>query len=421
MAHLLMVESWVGGTGRIFPASITSKGHRYTFVTRNRHHYHDRSSGLIHPVLEHADNVLTTETNDTAALIDVLSRQHDILKFDGVLTICDYYVETVVRVSEALNLPRVFSSNVSVERQKHLVRQAIERAGLPNPAFRVTTSWEEARRAAEVIGYPLILKPSDLASSAFVKLVSNEEELRAGFEALEAFTANFRGQKREQLFLLEEYMDGEEISVEACTLDGVTTVIGITDKSIVGSPYFIEDGHMFPAKLDGMASREAADYVVRALDAVGHDHGVSHTEVKLTSGGPRIVEINPRPGGNYIVELVQHVTGIDILEVQIDLALGRRPDLSPRETGVHSAAIKFLVPPHAGYLAALQGVESLDHDPNVVRHSIDQIEGKTVAAPIDNACYLGHVVTVDRAGPNARARAEEALGRIKMTFGQSVN
>jgi len=347
MAHLLMIESWVGGTGRIFPPAVTKQGHRYTFVTRNRSHYLDATSGLIHPVLEHAENVLTTETNDVPALIGFLRRQHDIFAFDGVVTICDYYIETVARVAEELGLPKVFSSNVAAERHKHLVREAIERAGLPNPKFCTVTSWEDACRAAGEIGYPLVIKPSDLASSAFVTLVSNESELRAGFEALERFPRNFRHQERQPLWLLEEYMTGEEVSVEACTYSGETTVLGITDKSVTGFPYFIEDGHMFPAKLDPQLVEEVSQFVVRVLQAVGHDHGISHTEVKLTPAGPRIVEINPRPGGNYIAELIERVTGINLLAVQLDLALGRRPELSRRDTGVKSAAIKFLVPPKA--------------------------------------------------------------------------
>lgn len=417
MAHLLMIESWIGGTGRIFPPAIAKQGHRYTFVTRNRRHYLDAASGFIHPVLEHADNVLTTETNGVPALIDFLRRQHAILQFDGVVTICDYYIETVARVSEALGLPKVFSSNVAAERHKHVVREAIERAGLPNPKFRVARSWDEARSAADAIGYPLILKPSDLSSSAFVTLVSDEAELRSGFEALEQFPRNFRDQEREPLWLLEEYMTGEEVSVEACTYDGATTILGVTDKSVTGFPHFIEDGHMFPAKLDPRLTQEVGSYVIKVLDAVGHDYGISHTEVKLTPTGPRIVEINPRPGGNYIAELIERVTGIDFLAVQVDLALGRHPDLARHDTGVSSAAIRFLVPPKGGYVASLKGLDTLDDDPNVIRHSIAPIEGATVAPPIDNACYLGHVVAIDRDGPDARAFAEQALARLDLQFG----
>ncbi|MFK3648135.1 ATP-grasp domain-containing protein [Lysobacter enzymogenes] len=416
MAHLLMIESWVGGTGRIFPPAIARLGHRYTFVTRNRGHYQDPRSREIHPVIEHADNVLSFDTNDVPALVEFLRAQHEVLEFDGVVTICDYYIGTVAEVAQALNLPQAFSDNVVMERRKDLVREAIERAFLPNPKFAVTGEWEQVKREAERIGYPLIVKPTDLASSAFVKLVRDEDQLRESFDALAAFPRNFREQERVPLLLLEEFMDGEEVSVEACTYRGSTTVIGITDKSLTGFPYFIEDGHMFPARLDPALAQSVEALVRGALAAVGHDHGLSHTEVKLTSSGPRIVEINPRPGGNYIAELIQRVTGIDLLDAQIELALGREPDLRRRDTGVASAAIKFLVPPRGGRVLALDGAAALDTDPNVARWSLAEVADSEVSAPIDNACYLGHVVASDAYGLDARAHAERAVAGLRLRY-----
>ncbi|UHQ23699.1 ATP-grasp domain-containing protein [Lysobacter sp. 5GHs7-4] len=420
MAHLLMIESWVGGAGRIFPPAIGRLGHRYTFVTRNRDHYRDPRTREIHPVIEYADHVLSCDTNDVPALIEFLRAQHAILKFDGVVTICDYYIDTVAQVAQALDLPQAFSANVVMERRKDRVREAIARAGLPNPKYAVAADWEQARAEARRIGYPLILKPTDLASSAFVRLVHDEVELCHAFDALEQFPRNFREQPRVPLVLLEEYLQGEEISVEACTFEGETTVIGITDKSLTGFPYFIEDGHMFPARLDA-AQAEAAIALVRgALAAVGHDHGISHTEVRLTADGPRVIEINPRPGGNYIVELIQRVTGIDLLDAQIELALGRRPNLAPRDTGVRSAAIKFLVPPRGGRVESVAGADSLDADPHLARWSLAAIAGSEVAAPIDNACYLGHVIAVDRQGQDARRYAERALERVRLDYAGPV-
>jgi biotin carboxylase len=419
MSHLLMIESWVGPTGRHLPPTIARLGHRYTFVTRNRRHYLDARTKEIHPLFEYADHVLTTETNDVPALIAFLQRQHDILHFDGIITVCDYYIDTVAEVAHALKLPHAFSANVATARRKHLVRWALERAGLPNPAFEITTSWDATREAGDRIGYPLIVKPSALASSAFVRLARNEVELHEAFQALDGFQQNFRAQAREPIWLLEEYMIGEEVSVEACTYRNETTIIGITDKSVTGSPYFIEDGHMFPARLDPPLADAVCTFVWRALQAVGHDHGVTHTEVKITSDGPRLVEINPRPPGNYIVELVQRVTGIDLLAVHTHLALDLPLDLTRQETGVASAAIAFLVPPHGGLVTTLRGAEQLDDDPNVVRSTFSPIAGTEIAAPIDNACYLGHVVTADRDGQDARRFAERALSRIELTIAEA--
>lgn len=420
MAHLLMIESWVEGSGRMLPPLINALGHRYTLVTRDRAHYQNPHAPEPHPLIEHADNVLCFDTNDVPALIQFLRAQHAQLRFDGTLTICDYYIGTVAEVAQALGLPQACSSNVAMERRKDQVRQALAQAGLANPRFAVVEDWAQARSEARRIGYPLVVKPTDLASSALVRLVRDEDQLQEACAALAAFPRNFRDQAREPLWLLEEFMQGEELSVEACTYRGHTTVIGITDKSLTGFPYFIEDGHMFPAQLDRAVARQVEALVRAALEAVGHDHGLSHTEVKLTADGPRIVEINPRPGGNYIAELIQRVTGIDLLQAQIALALGQAPDLQPRDTGIASAAIKFLVPPRAGRVLSLEGIDALVRDPRIERWKLASLDGAEVPAPVDNACYLGHVVASDPAGLQARAHAERAVAGLVLRYAEQA-
>lgn len=206
------------------------------------------------------------------------------------------------------------------------------------------------------------------------------------------------------------------VSVESVSYKGETTIIGVTDKSVTGSPYFIEDGHMFPAKLAPAKEDDLKQYVRGVLNAVGYDNGISHTEVKLTPNGPRVVEVNPRTAGNYIVELIERVTEVNLLRAYVDLALGKKPNLDVRDTGYKSAAIKFLVPQQGGTIIRVQGVESLKSDPHIARYHIEDCVGKTIDAPIDNACYLGHIVTQDAVGQNARAYAEDALKRVTVEF-----
>lgn len=412
MAHLLMIESWVGASGNLLPPLLKSLGHTYTFVTRKPEHYQSALSTEQHPVIRYADSVLVAETNDIPCLIEFLKP----FRYDGVITVCDYYIETVREVAKAFHLPCPFPAEVKTVRHKHLMRQALDRAGRANPNYRLAHCWEEAAEAAQIIGYPLVMKPVDLPSSAFVSLIRNEKELRDAYRALEAFPLNFRDQERDCTILLEEFMSGEEVSVESVSCHGETTILGITDKSVTGTPYFIENGHMFPAQLGDETRAAVTQFVRKALQAVGYDHGIAHTEVMITADGPRIVEINPRAAGNYIVELIRRVTDIDLLEAFVDLSLGRKPAIESKDRGVASAAVMFLVPPNGGKIAKMEGIESLESDTHIARYKLENCAGKTVAAPVDNACYLGHVIAEDPEGLNARTYAEEALKRIILDF-----
>lgn len=414
MAHLLMIESWVGASGNLLPPLIKSMGHTYTFVTRKLEHYQNALSTEQHPVIRYADSVLVTETNDVPSLINFLSSY----SFDGVITVCDYYIETVREVAHAFHLPCPFPSSVKNVRQKHLMRRLLDQAELEeaNPNYRLAQDWNEVEQASAEIGFPLVIKPVDLASSAYVRLIRNSSELQEAYCALAAFPLNFREQERDRTYLLEEYMTGEEFSVESISYQGETTIIGVTDKSVTGTPYFIENGHMFPAQLADDVSTSIIHLVREALEAVGYDHGIAHTEVKLTKSGPRIVEINPRTAGNYIVELIQRVTGVDMLEAFVDLAIGKQHELSLSSTAKSSAAVMFLVPPQGGKIRELDDAESLLQNRHIVRYKLENCVGKEINEPIDNACYLGHLIAQDPDGLRARAYAEEALKKIKLRF-----
>ncbi|WP_199827738.1 ATP-grasp domain-containing protein [Streptomyces specialis] len=411
MGHLLMIESWVGSMSRLLPRAIGEAGHRFTFLTRDLHHYlRGASSAAPHPLLA-AANVLTADTNDTDALLDHAARTHEVLGFDGVISSCDYYLPAVARVARHLGLPGPAPEAVEAACHKDATRRVLAGAGVPGPDHAVCRDWPETAAAAARIGYPLVIKPVDLCAGMYVREVDGERALAEAYKALGDFPVNARGQRRSPVVLLEELLVGPEFSVETVSYDGTCHVVGVTDKSVGGAPAFIETGHMFPAALDPAATRAVADTAVAALTALGLDQVVAHTEIKLTADGPRVIEVNPRPAGNRITELVRHVTGIDLPGAAVDVALGLTPDVAPRETGVRSAAIGFLLPEQAGELAGFDGVEDASSAAGLRELELAG-PGRAVRPAASNNDYLGHaMVTADETGA-ARGRGEAVLAGL---------
>ncbi|WP_346010522.1 ATP-grasp domain-containing protein [Streptomyces sp. SID5910] len=412
MAHLLVVESWVGSMSRLLPRALREAGHEFTFLTRDLHHYlRSAPEGTAHPLLG-ARNVLTADTNDTGTLLPHVERLHELLAFDGVLTSCDYYLPAVARIAARLGLPGPGAEAVESACRKDVTRRVLADAGLPGPRFAVHEEWTDLARAASAIGYPLVVKPVDLCAGMLVRRVDDETQLAAAVLALADFPVNARGQRRSPAVLLEELLDGPEVSVETVSHDGAVHVVGITDKSVGGAPAFVETGHMFPAALTPADAEAAERTALHALKALGLTDGVvAHTEIKLTTAGPRVVEVNPRPAGNRITELVRHVTGIDLAAAFVDVSLGRAPDLRRTDTGLRSAAIGFLVPDTTGTLHALDagGPPTV---PGVLEVQLPA-PGRTVTAAGSNNEYLGHVMTGDPDGPGARDRAEALLTELR--------
>ncbi|WP_181359226.1 ATP-grasp domain-containing protein [Streptomyces sporangiiformans] len=412
MAHLLMVESWVGSMSRLLPRAIREGGHEFTFLTRDLHHYlRSAPEGAAHPLLG-ARNVITADTNATDALLPEIERLHEVLRFDGVITSCDYYLPTVARIAGHLGLPGSTPQAVEDACRKDATRRVLADAGVPGPRFAVHEEWADIARVAREIGYPLVVKPVDLCAGMYVRRVDDEEQLAAAVRALADLPVNARGQRREPVVLLEELLDGPEVSVETVSHAGAVHVVGVTDKSIGGAPAFIETGHMFPAALSGADAEAAEQTALAALKALGLTGGVvAHTEIKLTSAGPRVVEVNPRPAGNRITELVRHVTGIDLAAAFVEVSLGRRPDLRRSDTGLRSAAIGFLVPETSGTLESLDGGE-LQDAPGVLEVQL-AAPGRQVKAAGSNNEYLGHVMAGDAESLGARDHVEVLLGELR--------
>lgn len=420
-----MIESWMQASGLALPAVIRGLGHRYVLVTRDPALYADGADGGPHPVVRDADEIVVVDTNDLDAVRRVAAEVTRRSRIDGVLTTCDYYLETVATVAHDLALAGASPEVMRRATRKDEVRLALDLAGLPNPGFAAVRSWQSARAAAVELGYPLVAKPVDLNAGTSVRRVDDEAGLKDAYWAITGAGRNTRGQPLSSSVLLEELLLGPEYSVEAVTHDGLTQVLAVTEKTVTGGPVFVEIGHQVPARLDPGFEREVRRSVELALAAIGLRHGLSHTEVKLTAGGPRIVEINPRQGGGYIFDLVDLVTGVNPLAVLVELALGRRPvapapALESARERVGSAAVAFVVTPEGGVLTQINGLDGLAEREGVLHWSVDPPLDVSVAA--DNNARFGHVIAVDREGQQARARAEAAVAslRLEMADGRSL-
>lgn len=91
--------------------------------------------------------------------------------------------------------------------------------------------------------------------------------------------------------------------------------------------------------------------VTEAHAALGIRTGLTHTELRLTPTGPRVVEVNGRLGGDFIPLLGALATGVDLVAAACDIALGRTPDLTP--TRDRCAEVTFVYPPHDGQVRSL--------------------------------------------------------------------
>lgn len=409
--------------GTLLPRAVAELGAEFTFLTRRPEHYPQSApDGLPHP-LRLGRGVVTAETNDPATALAAARTLHADTPIDGVLTSCDYYLPLAARIAAELGLPGPTPAAVVAACNKALTRAALDRCDVPGPRH-VTVPADDQQRlrtGAEMVGFPLVLKPTDLCAGMFVRRVEDWAALDTAARDLLRFEVNARGQRREPVVLLEEFLEGPEFSVESWIRDGEVHTVGVTDKSLGGASGFVETGHMFPADVGDQDHARLVAAAEAAIRAVGLDHGVVHTELRLTAAGPRIIEINPRPAGNQITELIRHVTGIDLPRIAVELALGREPALPTVPNGQRggsralSAAVSMLVPARAGILTGIEGTEAVAADPAVIAATF-KAPGHRTTVGVDNNSYLGSVIALSHEQSGARRLAEGLLSAVSARY-----
>ena len=259
----------------------------------------------------------------------------------GVFCYDEGLVWPAAHAATALGLPGNGPEAIRRCRDKRGTRDALERAGVPQPASACVATFDEAAAAAADIGYPVVLKPRGLAGSKGVQRADDPDELQDAYRA--ASSASYPGVPTyEAGVLVEEYVEGPEISVDAVFYEGRCTPMVIARKQVAFDPFFEEVGHVVDAADPLFDDRELLDLLERSHDALGFRYGVTHTEFKLTPRGMRLLEVNARLGGDLIPHLGELAAGVDPALAAADAIAGRRPAPRPRLAKV--AAIRFLYP-----------------------------------------------------------------------------
>ncbi len=332
----------------------------------------------------------------------------------GVFTYDEPFVEIAAEVAKTLNLPYNTPETARLCRDKHLMRQAWDRAQVPSAHSYMVRSVQEAERAIEQIGYPVVLKPRGMAASAGVIRVDRAEDLPATYAVANmdlhpAFFAAARG------VLVEEYLDGPEISVESAVIDGNVTIVAMTRKQLGFAPYFEETGHIVAPNQPLPQESAIRDVVIAAHQALGVRMGITHAELRLTQQGPRMIELGARSAGDLIPYLVQLATGIDLNGVGARIAANESPRLEP--TRHTAAAIRFLYPSYDAKILRLAVEQTAFEQPWIDQIVFEARPGDVLRLPPRGfLSRLGFVVVTGNSAEECQARIEQALSLIDITL-----
>ncbi|ODP30115.1 Argininosuccinate lyase [Paenibacillus nuruki] len=404
MSKLIFIEANTTGTGMIALTRAVDWGLEPVLYTNNP----DRYRGLEDIECE----VYVCDTNDINELQQHISTKIGVTNICGVTTTSEFYLEQVAKLITFYQLPGNGIETIRYVRNKAQTRNVLKNAHILQPHFDVLHSEAELNEAIQRIGFPCVIKPTEDSGSNEVKLCTNIKTAQEQVRIILDHSFNKRGQAVPKEVLIEKYIEAPEYSVETISWQGRTTVIGVTQKSLEGLPFFVEAGHLFPAKLTDYQYQKITATVLHALQVVHFKNGAAHTEVKWTKEGCLIIEINGRLAGGMIPELIRLTTGIDMLEQHIYCAIDGPclPNLHYKGT----AGIRFLMSNVEGEFKELTGIDQLKYIHHIKESKVYIQLGETVVPPQNAYQRLGYIVAYSPTFDETVKALDQAIKKIEI-------
>lgn len=356
----------------------------------------------------YADKKIVVSTTDTEKVLEEARKN----KIDGIITIAsDRPMTTVAKVAKELDLIGIDEKTAINATNKSKMRDALKAYGVPIPMYFSVENYEQYIKAIESLRnkkYKCIVKPADNSGSRGIRLVENYD-----IDQLKKIYDYCKKNSNSGKLVVEEYMQGPEVSVETISKDGTCNVIQITDKLTTGAPYFVEMGHNQPSQLPIDIIEKIKKVSIDANKAVGIENGPSHTEIKVTKDGPKIVELGARLGGdNITTHLVPYSTGINMVEASIKIALGEEIDITKKIDMASAARYKKC---DIGKISEISGIDEAREVSGIkdikIVHKVGDYSN-VIKSSNDRVCYA---ISQENSVEKAIESCEKALGKIKVS------
>ena len=308
------------------------------------------------------------------------------------------------RIAARLGLPGNPLDAAMVTRDKSRLRRALEGTGLPQPRW---SAWPPECPAPD-LGYPCVVKPTSGAASLGVIRADNREELLLAGARVRRLLGD------RATLLVESYLPGPEIAVEALMQDGELLPLAIFDKpDPLDGPYFAESIYQLPSGLPSADQEAIAEVLAAAASAIHLRQGPVHAEFRLGSGTPTLIDLASRSIGGRCSAVLRFRSGASLEELILRQAL--RMPLPDLQLEADPAGVLMLTAERSGRLVSIEGREAVLRIPGIEAVDLTATPGSVVAPAPDGDHYLGFVFARAGSPDGVRAALEAARDRLVIT------
>jgi biotin carboxylase len=378
--------------------------------------------GLYVLVLQHPERI-TEAPCDEADLVRIVNytdldavelaarELHKSAGFSAAVSLTEPGLEGAGRVNDLFELGGTGLEVARRMRDKWAMRRQLAGSAVATVGAAPLTKRADLGRFGARYGYPFIVKPVDGTGSYGVTRVDGPQ---AADQAWAAATAQ-RGRRMDRTsmpfaiggFMMEEYADGPQFSVESFSFAGRHVVVSISETCLAAGN-FAALSHAAPARLEKSAEASIRWTVCRFLDVMGLRDGPAFTEIRLGQRGPVVIEAHNRVSGGGSIQLVRGSYGIDLIAYAFGWPFRLVPELPDVPQASRGASAVFLVG-SPGRVESVTGVERALAAPDVLAVELWVKPGDTVRSVQDCWDRLGFVVVSGADTGSAIRRGVEVL------------
>ncbi len=386
----------IGGGLLQVPVIVAAKKMDYQVIVTD---YNSEALGM-----KDADIPIVMSTRDIEGSVRVAKRQNEVTPISAVLTVGTDASMTVAAVANTLGLPGIKFEDAEAATNKLKMRMRFKEHGVPSPNFLPVWSLSDGKKACKVLGFPLVLKPSDNMGARGVIRIDNRNQLSDAFHYSK--NASPSGE-----LIIEEYMEGSELSIDAVIYNGEIVICGVADRIIEYPPYFVETGHSMPSAMPDNVIADAANLMKRGIMALGITIGAAKGDIKITENGPKVGEIAARLSGGFMSAYTYPLsTGVDLMRTVIEIAQGKEPgNLEP----VHNRiAIERAIIPKPGIIKRINGLEDAFKIPGIEEIFLNIKPGDRFSVPRSNVEKAGNIIATGETLEEAEAAVKKCLDTL---------
>lgn len=358
------------------------------------------------------DRALVLDLDRPEAAAEAVVELAGRLPLDAVVGVDDQGVLVAALAAARLGLPHNPPAAVAATRDKAAMRRALAAAGVPQPDFRVIAPDADAGRLAGEVGLPCVVKPVSLAASRGVIRADTPETARTAAQRARAILVE-AGRPPDEPLLVERYVPGEEVAVEALLRGERPEILAIFDKpDPLEGPYFEETLYVTPSRLPAEVQAALAGATARAAAALGLREGPVHAELRIGPGRkPFVLELAARSIGGLCSRSLRFGTGVSLEELILRHALGLPLD-PVREQA--AAGVMMLPIPTAGTLREVRGQDEARAVPGIEGLEVSILPGRPVRPLPEGDRYLGFLFARAKTPEEVEAALREAHSRLEV-------